>query len=987
MTQADPFGTAALRDAVTRSWERSPARFREDANTEEDLRLGGYRDRLLVELAQNAADAAGSGGVLAVEHVGGELRVANTGEPLTEQGVVGLASLRASAKRDGTSVGRFGVGFAAVLAVSDEPRVLSTSGGVAFSAARTREQVAALPGAAAEMTARGGEVPVLRLAWPVEEVLTEGFTTEVRLPLRAGIDAHALLESFAEQVPDLLLALPALSEIRIGERGWRRQDLDADRVTVHGPESSESWLLHRGGGHLPGSALTGLGAEARDSTGWWACWAVPLDDEGAPVALTGDVLHTPTPTEERLSLPARLLASVPVEADRRRAASSAAADAVLDRAAECYPELIAKVAPEQRAELVPVPGFPASDVDEKLRQAVLDRLRVASWLPAADGGFVAPHEARVLDEASEELVGLLAEVIPGLIVAEFSGARHRRALSALEVRRLGAADLVEAVTGLRRSAEWWRSLYAALLPIAREETREELAALPVPLADGRTVTGVRDVLLGDGDTEPDPVALLSTLDISGLRIADPRAVHPLLERLGAHRAGPAELLDVSALADAVRHSVPDARSGTDPRPLAEAVLRLVDSVGGRDWLGALALPDADGDHRRADELLLPGAALLDVLDSEVVGGEGPLGVVADDFAARWSPELLRAVGVLDTFEVHVEEEPTEPPEGLADTERWWSGRGTEQPPERFVGVRDLDLVSDDAWPAAIRLLARERHTLEALREPGGYTSWWIARFALLAGNPPRQWRLPESEELAGLYEPVPDVGLEPEHLRLAGVCAELSVADMSDVRDLTRRLGDRNRTVRAGTALRAHRALAEAVTNGVVDSADAEPPEAVRSVTGAVVGAERAVVLDEPWLLGVLEAPLVVAGGSPEQFDAEALAELLDLPLASENAVIQVSHGGGVTQRWRDVGRVPAACELLGMPVPSGEVVLQDGLKVHTADGEQSVHWWVDGAGTVYAERTPDGLSRALAWAADRWSERFALAALLADPAAVTLLR
>jgi len=42
----------------------SPTRFREDANAEEDLRLGGYRDRLLVELAQNAADAAGSGGVL-----------------------------------------------------------------------------------------------------------------------------------------------------------------------------------------------------------------------------------------------------------------------------------------------------------------------------------------------------------------------------------------------------------------------------------------------------------------------------------------------------------------------------------------------------------------------------------------------------------------------------------------------------------------------------------------------------------------------------------------------------------------------------------------------------------------------------------------------------------------------------------------------------------------------------------------------------------
>ena len=41
----------------------SPARFREDANAEEDYALGGYRDRVVVELAQNAADAAARAGV------------------------------------------------------------------------------------------------------------------------------------------------------------------------------------------------------------------------------------------------------------------------------------------------------------------------------------------------------------------------------------------------------------------------------------------------------------------------------------------------------------------------------------------------------------------------------------------------------------------------------------------------------------------------------------------------------------------------------------------------------------------------------------------------------------------------------------------------------------------------------------------------------------------------------------------------------------
>src|SRR5436309_5506593 len=137
----DPFGTAALRESVLAAWRDSPTRFREDANTEEDLKLGGYRDRLLVELAQNAADAAtlaGRRGVLQLSIVDNELRAANTGAPLDRAGVAALASLRASAKRAGQQVGRFGVGFAAVLAVSDSPRVISASGGVAFSAGRTR---------------------------------------------------------------------------------------------------------------------------------------------------------------------------------------------------------------------------------------------------------------------------------------------------------------------------------------------------------------------------------------------------------------------------------------------------------------------------------------------------------------------------------------------------------------------------------------------------------------------------------------------------------------------------------------------------------------------------------------------------------------------------------------------------------------------------------------------------------------------------------
>ena len=104
---ADRFDTAGLRAAVLDAWRASPTRYREDANVEEDYALGAYRDRLIVELAQNAADAARSAGVPGrMQIVIGDdaMLVANTGNPLDLSGVQSLAAMRASAK--GSGLGR-----------------------------------------------------------------------------------------------------------------------------------------------------------------------------------------------------------------------------------------------------------------------------------------------------------------------------------------------------------------------------------------------------------------------------------------------------------------------------------------------------------------------------------------------------------------------------------------------------------------------------------------------------------------------------------------------------------------------------------------------------------------------------------------------------------------------------------------------------------------------------------------------------------------
>ncbi|MGH8917861.1 MAG: sacsin N-terminal ATP-binding-like domain-containing protein, partial [Actinomycetes bacterium] len=332
----DPFDTTALRAAVLDSWASSPTRFREDANAEEDLRLGGYADAWFVELAQNAADAGGGAGRVQVTVVDGEQRVANTGSPLTAAGVAALASLRASAKRDDAgSVGRFGVGFAATLAVTAEPRVVSTSGSVAFSAARTAAEVAALPGPAAEL-ARRDEPPVLRLVWPTEEQPPAGFDTEVRMPLRPGLDAATLLEHARASAPDLLLALAGLVEIDVAGTVVRRVDGPAEGLVTIG---ARRWLLARRSGELADD-VQDQAVEQRGRREWAVTWALPLSADDEPEPVSDDVAHAPTATLERLALPARLLATLPLEPDRRHVRKGPVTDLVLDAAAAAYLDLV-----------------------------------------------------------------------------------------------------------------------------------------------------------------------------------------------------------------------------------------------------------------------------------------------------------------------------------------------------------------------------------------------------------------------------------------------------------------------------------------------------------------------------------------------------------------------------------------------------------------------------------------------------------------------
>ncbi|MFI7669798.1 sacsin N-terminal ATP-binding-like domain-containing protein [Nocardia sp. NPDC049526] len=1120
VSAADPFETARLRAGVLAAWRDSPTRLREDAATEADLVRAGYRDRLLTELAQNAADAAAKAGVagrVMVRLVDGAVHISNTGAPLDLSGVHALTALRASGKADpAASVGRFGVGFTAVRTVSDEIEVRSTTGSIRFSHDLTwkalRDNAITVPDPAETFTP-----PVLRLAWPTDASPPPDAETEIVLRLRSDVDPQSLLAAMRAEAVDLLLELPALQSIRIGDdeitstvtdlpiEGPHQREHE-DPHPAHGredfggalhphsrqgvPDGSGDTLANPTGGHTDPSSgyadpsrgqvdfsggnadpirshadptlghvdparggadpsdgraypsgghadrsdghadrsdghadligphdthdaefdgtdvdlSTGRSAGLRelriDGPGserrvWWeyrtarARWLLPLRD-GRPVSAAHDVLRAPTRSDEELSLPALLIADIPMQPDRRRVLPGAR----LAEFAQGYADFAHALPPRDRLVLVPTPGFARSEADGILREALIRELQTHPWLPvvtarsktsgetaarsasadtrsavadqafsvrtaaasdAEHGGSVGtdpwtaadlpgdarssapqtrhdatavPLRASAFTGLSWELADLLDDIVGPLVVPELSGRAHGDALGVLDVHRLGLARLAELSAGLERSPKWWQSLYAALEPYVVDPlAAEELGALAVPLADGRLVTGPRTVVLDD--------QLDVAIPVHWARLVHPGAVHPLLARLGARSATAEDLL-----------SDPGLRAELEDRPgdpdTTDAVLRLAahaDPSALPSWLGLLELPDTTGELLPADELLLPDAPL-----STLLVPDSPFGTVATDPVDRYGAEALRAVGVGWDFSIVVETDPTGPDHHLDDEERWWSGL-PEDPPE-LAAVRDLDLVDESCWPAALRQLASSPRTRTLLTDPDGYTAWWLRRHARINGIPLGLLRHPADTEFAGLLPELELSDLDSEAVRAVLANPNAITQELADA--LLDALADPSKTPTPEVVSRTHARLAAAVDH--LDLTELELPERVRALSSAVVDPDDAWVLDQPWFGLAVPADHLVAGDTAT---APALATLLDLPMVSNVITAEVtSQGRHTTWSAEPLGIVLR--QLFTLPDEQGDLVLHDDLRIRlrgALEATVSVPWWRDGTTTHI--RTP----------------------------------
>lgn len=980
----DSFGAAAIRERVLTAWAASPARFREDANAEEELVRGAYRDRVVIELAQNAADAAARAGVdgaLLIRVDDDALTVANTGTALDAAGVEALSTLRASAKRaEQGAVGRFGVGFASVLVLSDAPAVFSSSGGVRWSQPESRAALEAHPELTEELARRGGALPVLRLPFAVDDVndagglVPAGFDTAVVLPFRDAA-ARDLARRLVAGIDDaLLLSLDVLRTVTIEVDGAVRTITagpttdDPDTGVAHKRIGERRWRLARRTGSAAAELLADRPSEERARPWWTATVAVPVTEAGAPdqvPAAVPRVLHAPTPTDDRTLLPVLVVASFPLDSSRRRVAPGPLTDALVGELAAAYATLVASFDAPEALTLVPQP-LGTGDIDTALHRTAVQQLRETAFVPTPGGGRLRPTEVVLVD-------GLRGAVDPRALSTYVAGLPEpawARAdiLRRLEARELPLADLVDELAALRLEPTQWRAVYAAL----DGADPDALGALPVPLIDGRVVRGPRGVLLA-GDVAS------HLLEPFELRVADPEAVHPLLRRLGAVEASAATVLRDPHVRAAVE-AAQDAEDEAGATAVTDAVLDLVAAAGlGHDdlqWLATLPLVDASGAQAPAADLLFPDSPLVDFFDAE------PDELCVDArLLERFGADVLRAVGVRDGWAL-VRGGDTALDEEFwhdLDDEDSWADDVLDSLPESavppvladFVAVRDLDLVRDDRWPEALANLATDPDTRAAIVAPSfvvvddgsrrrfpSYSAWWIRRHARVDGFRLDELCLADAPfVVAELFHPA-RLDVDPALAAAVGVVRTLTDASAEA---LLARLGDASVELGAHTVAAVYAELAQRPADTF------DPPARLRVADGSgsrVVDAGDVVVVDGPqWLALNLGAVIV---GDPD------LARALDIRLASETVDATLPADGAPA-------RVPPVVRDV-LPEAPAEYVEHDELLV----GGVSVDWWVED--DVVHAATPDGLARGLAWVCGRWERRWLLAEALRAPDALPVL-
>ena len=380
------------------AYREQPGLVLEAANIEQAIIEGGYGHRQLFELIQNGADElqerSGRVQIVLTEDC---LYCANEGEPLSVAGVEAILSSFSSPKKEG-QIGRYGLGFKSVLAVTTTPQIYSRSGSVGFDPESAAERIRAI-------VPKAKRTPILRVANaldptsaagddPILAELMKWATTVVRLP-RNTRDNSWLSDDMVSFPSQFLVFSPHVSELILEDRSRgktrtiRSQEVDGE-VVLHDDGTETRWRVFTAQ-HKPSPAAREDAGSMADRSVIPVVWAVPTR-----AASLGEFWAF-FPTSDKTTLSGIVNAPWKLTGDRSMMLEGPFNEELLKRIAllvlEHLEVLCAPDDPGVLLELLTARGREArSWGDEQLTGYVNDLARDARSIPDQNGRLVKPSQ-------------------------------------------------------------------------------------------------------------------------------------------------------------------------------------------------------------------------------------------------------------------------------------------------------------------------------------------------------------------------------------------------------------------------------------------------------------------------------------------------------------------------------------------------------------------------------------------------------------------
>lgn len=533
------------------SYDADPDLVKEHFGIEEAVLAGGYGYRQILELVQNGADAL----LEASEHVslrgdenrihvllrGRRLYVANTGAPLSEEGLDACLRSHSSPKR-GNQIGRFGLGFKSLLKLKGRIDLFTRhSGSIRFDPARCRAEL--------EARYQVTNAPGLRLAWPLddEERRTDVVLAELSWAetiVRVEIGANELVEHIRHEIrsfpAEFLLFFPVDSILALddGEEPTRvvRVEHQQDEHILQNGEAVSHWRVASRNVRIddPGALADATHIHARETVP--LAWAVPVQGRREEVGRFWAFFPTHTQTH----VPGILNAPWKLNSDRNGVIGGEWNSALMAEAAQ----LIAEALPDLWTEEDPgrpLDGFPRrlDRLDEDaapLVETLWALLEGAAVVPDAIGNLQPPRALWRHPRDNKELA-VCWQLLAGenrcrLVHANCLDRQRAGRLNTLAERltssgegegddedrpALGRLD-VEDWFGLAATEEFSDALAVLRLaevfaedcrPPEWNRVRSRLAI--IPSQSGKLVTAARAVLAPEGVRVPGRATVVATL--------------------------------------------------------------------------------------------------------------------------------------------------------------------------------------------------------------------------------------------------------------------------------------------------------------------------------------------------------------------------------------------------------------------------------------------------------------------------------------------